>query len=161
MSEATRLGKFFQIGYVCRRLDRAMETFSDRCGVHEWGIIDGPMPQLGRIPVQKIALAFRGDVQLELIQPQLDLPSIYDHAIPTDEVSARIHHFGYICDDEAEWQRVHAHHARLGNQRVAGMDLDTVRYCYFDTFADVGHLTEYVMPGPEMLGFWVSLPRFP
>jgi hypothetical protein len=161
MTEPTRIGKFFQLGYVCRNIDRAMETFSDRCGVREWGTMEGPMPQLGRVPVQKIALAFRGDIQVELIQPQLDLPSVYDNAIPADEVSARLHHFGYICEDEAEWDRVHAHHARLGNPRVAGMDLDMVRYCYFDTYADLGHLTEYFMPGPDMLAFWASLPRFP
>ena len=161
MTDRHRMGKFHQLGYVCRNIDRAMETFAERCGVHKWGTMEGPMPQLGRVAVQKVALAFRGDIQIELIQPQLDIPSIYGNAIPTDEVSVRIHHLGYICDDEAEWDRVHAHHAKLGNPKVAGMDLDMVRYCYFDTFVDMGHFTEYFMPGPDMLAFWATLPRFP
>ena len=161
MNETARLGRFLQLGYVCRDIERAMATFSERCGVHEFGTMEGPMPQFGREPVQKIALAFRGDIMVELIEPQLDLPSVYDHAIPPDQVSARLHHFGYVVDDEAEWDRVHAHHAKLGNARVAGMDLDMIRYCYFDTYPDTGHYTEYFLPGADMLTFWDSLPRFP
>ena len=161
MSDSTRLGKFLQLGYVCRNIERAKQTFAERMGISDWGDMEGPMPQLGREPIQKIALAFRGDVQVELIEPQLDLPSVYAHAIPDDEVSARIHHFGYVCDDDAEWDRVHEHHTRLGNPRVAGMDLEMIRYCYFDTYADTGHFTEYFLPGKDMLAFWDSLPRFP
>jgi hypothetical protein len=161
MSTVQSLGKFLQLGYVCRDIEKAMATFSERCGVHDFGTMEGPMPQFGREPIQKIALAFRGDVMVELIQPQLDLPSVYDHAIPTNEVTARLHHLGYVLADENEWNSVHEHHAKLGNARVAGADHDMVRYCYFDTFADTGHFTEYFLPGPDMLAFWASLTRFP
>lgn len=160
MTDLGRLGRFYQLGYVCRDIDRAMATFAERCGVAEFGIMEGPMPHYGRAPVQKIALAFRGEVMVELIQPQTDVPTIYTHSLPPDDVSARLHHLGYLVEDEEEWERVEAHHVRLGNPRVAGANLDIIRYSYFDTSADAGHFTEYFLPTEEMTAFWNALPRF-
>jgi hypothetical protein len=161
MASPGRLGKFLQLGYVCRDIERAKATFAERCGVPEFAMMVGPMPQFGREPVQKIAMAFRGDVMIELIEPPTDVPTVYTHALPPDQVSARLHHLAYVAEDEAEWERIQAHHARLGNACVAAADLEAIRYCYFDTVADTGHMTEYFLPAEQMLAFWASLPRFP
>ena len=111
----------------------------------------GPMPQFGREPHLRVALAYRGDVMVELIQPATDVPTVYAHALPADLTTARLHHLGYIVDDESEWDRIYAHHARLGNAKVAGMTMESISYCYFDTFADTGHYTEYFLPGPDTI----------
>jgi len=158
---ARRLGSFFKLGYVCRDFEGAMKSFGERRGVVEWARMEGPMLNFGRtVPIQ-IALAYSGPVQVELIQAPEDVPTVYSHAILADPLSARLHHIGYLVDDADEWNVVHEQMKIDGIPLLAGASLEMVQYCYFDSRADTGHISEYVWPREGMLAFFDSLPRNP
>jgi len=160
-NKTQRLGAFFQLGYVCRDLKGAMKSFGERRGVVEWAEMEGPMLNYGRMAPIKIALAYSGPAMVELIQAPSDIPTIYTSAIPSDPLSARLHHIGYIVEDEDEWDAIQAQVAQNGTPIVAGAEMEAIRYCYADTRADTGHFTEYCLPRAEMTAFWNSLPRNP
>ena len=78
---STRFGKIAQIGYVVRDIDAAMENWL-RHGVGPWFYVDDVEIDYFRYRgvdsdmKMSVALANSGDVQLELIQPRNEAPSI-------------------------------------------------------------------------------------
>jgi len=159
--EQTRTGAFFQLGYVVRDLDRAMKTFSRR-GVERFSTIrDAPFQAYGQEGRLSLAMAYLGDLQIELIQPDLELPSIYTSSIPPDLSSVRLHHIGMWVEDQAEWDRVQDSIKRDGMPIAQQGSMPEVDWCYVDYRAETGHYIEYIWPHEGQRAYFASLPRFP
>lgn len=113
-----RLGKIEQIGYVVADIEAACRAWADTQGVGPWllsrdlefsGTYDG-QPTSPRLHV---ALAYHGDVQVELIQQLDDGPSPYRAYLPPG--GSGIHHVGYCIEDDVG--------ARIEQARAQGLDL--------------------------------------
>ncbi|MCG8668394.1 MAG: VOC family protein [Pseudomonadales bacterium] len=103
---ATNLTKQFgpirQLGYVVENIEASVEAWMDHQGVGPWMIIKnvplactykGEKTQ----PMIDIALAYQGDMQIELIQQTNDQPSPYLYYFENNLLG--LHHTAYLCDD--------------------------------------------------------------
>jgi len=160
-ASAAATGHFSQLGYVVRDLDRAIEMFATRRGVTDFSVFSGPIPAFGRKATLRVALAYAGEFQIELIQPPLDVPTIYTDSIPPDLSSARLHHICMQVENSEEWSRVQQRIAEQGMPIAIQESLSAVNYAYVDTRAESGHYTEYVLPSEEGRAWFASIPRNP
>ena len=97
-----RFGKIAQIGYVVRDIDASMDNWV-RHGVGPWFYVDRVQTDFFRYRgvdsdmQMSVALANSGDVQLELIQPRNDAPSMYKDFL--DAGREGMQHIAYWSDD--------------------------------------------------------------
>ena len=110
------LGDIMQLAYVPEDFDAAVKHWTQTMGVGPFYIIEGihldGMKYRGEPTdaVFDLALAYWGDLQIELIRPRDNHPSVY-----TGEYGATgngLHHVCILVDDIAEARR------ELGDQRV-------------------------------------------
>lgn len=107
------IGQIMQMAYVVDDIDAAIAWWTDDAKTGPWFLLPhflGPdqfyrgMPSTADVA---IAMAFAGHMQIELIQPLDENPSVY-----RDAIAARgygFHHVGIACDDvEAEIQAYEA-----------------------------------------------------
>jgi len=137
------LGPVNQNGYVIPDLDAAMDGWLG-LGVGPW-IVYRHVPLAGfshrgvdQDPDVSIALANTGSLQIELIQPHDDVPSLYTEFLSAHPEGG-LQHLGYWT---SEYDRIHAECLERGWEvgqtgRVAG-----VRFTYFDTEFDPGTCME-------------------
>jgi hypothetical protein len=148
------LAQFFQHAYVTNDMARAKKQFADRWGIPSFLEFDSEMEvdtPRGREPSQlRIALAFVGDLQIELIQPLGGGgASIYQQVLPAGGYKVVWHHFGYFLPAGPEaWSEFRS---RVGNAEyplaIEGhitTKYGEVRYVYLDTYAELGHYSEYI-----------------
>jgi len=92
-----------QMAYVVTDIQRAMDLWINKLKVGPWFLLDsftGPDQRYRGGPAQadvKIAMAFAGHMQIELIQPKDDHPSVYREMI--ERRGHGFHHVGIACDD--------------------------------------------------------------
>lgn len=95
-------GPIDQLGYVTADLDRAIQLWRDKLGVGPWtvfrnvrltGTYRGEPTEVGI----DVALAYRGAVQIELIQPTDAAPSPYRDEAGALRLGA--HHVAWVVDD--------------------------------------------------------------
>lgn len=101
MSPAASLGSIRQLGYVAEDLDRAVEAWMAQLGVGPWTIIRNiPLHSVYRgqpsTPLIDIALSYRGDMQIELIQQRNDAPSPYRPFI--EQRRYGLHHTAFLSE---------------------------------------------------------------
>jgi extradiol dioxygenase family protein len=148
------LANFFQHAYVTNDMARARRQFADRWGVHSFLEFESALElrtPRGTEPAQlKIALAFVGELQVELIEP-LGGPGarIYQQALPTADYRVVSHHFGYRLPRTAEaWpqfrERVGTGQYPLAIEGHIRTEYGEVRFVYLDSYAELGHYSEYV-----------------
>ena len=141
-------GTFFKLGYVTRNLPAAEAVFARRFGVMSF-------QRLG-----KVALAYHGEILLELIVVDPGEPSIYRDALGPSVVS--LHHYAYLLREPSEWDGLDAV-LRAQDLSVAlhiappGMDLEVA---YVDTRADLGHYIEFIYAGPGAAAAFDQYPRY-
>ena len=154
-------GEIFQIGFVVRDLDAALERHTRVLGGAPWrcwtfsAAIHREAVYRGAPTEFSVRLALNGtSPQFELIEP---VSGRGVHGEWLDEHGEGFHHLGVIVDSvEAATQRM----AVVGYEAVQvgrgfGADGDGV-YAYFDTACDLGYLVEAVeppqrMPDPERI----------
>jgi methylmalonyl-CoA/ethylmalonyl-CoA epimerase len=112
MSNVRFPGTVRQLGHVVADLDASVAAWTTKLGVGPWTIMRNiPLQSvyLGKptVPVIDIALSYRGDVQIELIQQKNDAASPYRTYI--DRGQFGLHHIAFVCeridDDVAQAQR--------------------------------------------------------
>ncbi|MET0371545.1 MAG: VOC family protein [Sphingobium sp.] len=149
---------FFQLGYVTRDIGRAMELWRTRYGVSDFLSFNGRdfAPPGATGPFLDVALAYRGDVMIELIQPDVNDPGIYGDAL-RDDGGVTLHHLGYLVDD-ARFATIVDDCAALA---IPTPVVRSTGFClvYADTRADSGLFTELVLPGPEVNRLFGAVPR--
>jgi hypothetical protein len=154
------MGEFFQLGYVTRDLERALALYRDRYGVADFLVFDtrdfAPPDSPG--PFMQVALAYKGPVMIELIQPDPAAPGIYADAL-RDDGGVNLHHLGYLVDDArlatlADDFRARGIAVPVETVSPAGMAL-----IYADTRGDNGLFSEFVTLREGGRKFFGSIPR--
>jgi hypothetical protein len=100
-------GQIVQMAYVVKDMRAAIEWWIRDCRVGPWFLLDsftGPEHRYRGAPSQadvSIAMAFAGQLNIELIQPKDDHPSVYKEVV--DRRGYGFHHVGIAAEDiEAE-----------------------------------------------------------
>jgi hypothetical protein len=155
----------WQLGYVTTDLDRALEELSARFGFeHQFRVPSGGATFMAGSRVvpweARFAMAARGGLIVELIEPVSGEVDFYRQALPTDgSFAIRLHHLATFLEtgDEA-WGRVD----RLLS--AAGLKFDytmlipgRVRAGYIDTRAELGHFLEVCQLERDDLEFFTAL----
>lgn len=150
-------GGCFQLGYVTRDLDQALDAFRRKYGPTEFltyapGIVNGAPS-----PTRRIALAYLDDIMIEIIEPDPAQQTIFDAARPQQAGSIGFHHLGYLIDDHRDMLRrvAEAGYDVPLHGSVEGM-LD---YSYADTRADIGHFSEFIRLDHGGRDFFETVPR--
>lgn len=97
-----RFGPIRQLGYVVECLDEAVAAWQQSLGLGPWTIIRNVQLQCDQRgekqqPLINLALAYQGEVQIELIQQLDDGPSPYREYI--DRGHFGLHHMAYLCEN--------------------------------------------------------------
>src|SRR4030042_2727926 len=136
-----------QIGYVVQDIDKTVSYYKNTLGVRPWMLMEErPEPCIERgkevHPLLRIALAYMGAVQIELIQVMEGESVHLNH--PADS-PWRIHHLGFMVQDINK---------RLDACRELGIDVlqrgtikdigFTVNYAYLDTVQEAGAVIEFI-----------------
>ena len=148
---------FFQLGYVTRDLDLALEAYRGKFGEVEF-LINEPGPIDGApSPTKRIALTYIDDIMTEIIQPNESQSTIYDDALPAEPGVLQLHHLGYAIDDHlAMIERC----ADMGYQvPFHGMISGFMDYSYADTRAELGHYCEFMKLYKGADAFFADVPR--
>jgi hypothetical protein len=150
--------RHFQNAYTTRDIDAAARMFAERHGIASFHFIrDIP---LGPDATIHIALAWAGDVMIELIQPNGSGDNLYSTTLPPDGQLIRFHHLGHLVADDAGWERIctAADHSGLPIA-LKGCNYG-LNYLYLDAKAELGHYLEYVYLTGDSLHFFDAVPRY-
>lgn len=130
------LGPIRQLGYVVQDLDDAIAQWQNRLAVGPWTImrnitLDCVYRAQPSQPQIDIALAYRGEQQIELIQQRNDAPSPYRPWIEQGRFG--LHHIAFLCPDiEQDIATLQGHGLNLAcDIRMPGPGGG--RYVYFDS----------------------------
>ena len=152
------LSRFFQVGYVTRDIDRAAHELQRQFGVRSFQFMRGN--QVDEHTRTDLALAWLGDVMIELIQPMSDGSNFYDVMLGPDSLGTRLHHFGHLVPNRAEWERLRERVSRDGYPvPLEGSVAGFLSYLYVDMRAQTGHFLEYILCEPAGQAFFESVPR--
>ncbi|MDB6060609.1 MAG: hypothetical protein JWM78_712 [Verrucomicrobiaceae bacterium] len=141
---------FLQHAYVTTDIEQAKSIFAKDFGVKDYFQFDSNMELKTARGLEhaelRIALAFVGDLQIELIQP-LSGPGmkLYQEVLPETGYGLKFHHFAYLVPGPREaWTEFRA---TVGNEThpiaIEG-DLGFVQFLYLDHRAQLGHYSEYM-----------------
>ncbi|MBB5166462.1 VOC family protein [Mycobacterium sp. AZCC_0083] len=137
-------GNIAQIGYVVRDIDAAMDNWVKH-GVGPWFYVDRVQTDYFRYRgadsdmQMSVALANSGDVQLELIQPRNDAPSMYKDFLDSGREGAQ--HIAYWSNDfQALLDRALAEGYTIGQEGSIGGGQG--RFAYLDTEVEQGTVIE-------------------
>ena len=147
ISEQLKLPKIGQLGYVVPDINEGIAYCREVLGIRPWMLLDEkpePCLQYGKeICIHlKIALAYAGSMQIELIQV-MDGESLHlDHLTKPEGM---LHHLGFMVQDVnrrlEECRRLGIGVLQRGTIRDAGF---TVDYAYLDTVAPAGIILELI-----------------
>lgn len=149
------LAEFFQHAYVTNEMTRAKRQFAERWGVRSFlefeSALELETPRGTENAHLKIALAFVGALQIELIEP-LGGPAtrIYQDVLPASGYKVVSHHFAYQIPGRgsAGWRQFRDSIGTVDYPIAIEGHLQNaygeVRFVYLDTYAELGHYSEYV-----------------
>lgn len=143
-------GPITQVAYVVDDLDAAIDYWTGVMGVGPFFLIERPLLENGyyeNAPLvmnMTAAMAFSGDLQIELILQHDDTPSIFTQRRPKDN---GVHHLAAFTEDiDAAVVYLEAR----GGRRLQGGDVGGVnRMVYMDTGTPAGIL-EFAQVSPEV-----------
>lgn len=159
MQLISRLGTVMQMAYVPRDVDAALRWWTGTMGV-------GPFFKMERIRLIdckyrgapsdaefSIAIAYWGEIQIELIEQHNDAPSIYKRW--RDEGREGLHHVCIVVDDLAHARRVCAEAGAPVEQegQVAGGG----EVIYVDSGGGPGSLVEIIQLPQATLDFFAQM----
>jgi methylmalonyl-CoA/ethylmalonyl-CoA epimerase len=148
MREIAALGEVMQIAFVPSDFDAALDFWTKTMGVGPFylqpnlclpGMLYRGQPSA---PVFSVAIAYWGEIQIELIQQHNDAPSIYRDWRAVDGSS--MHHTCLVVPDIA--------HARTVCEQVGGEIVQEAAFpvggvIYVDTGGGPGTIVEIIQPG--------------
>lgn len=143
----------FQQAYVTHDIEQAIDLLEHRYGIT--GLtpidldIDVSTPKGADKLTMKLAFAWVGRNQVELIQPISGCIQHYVDSLPEDvrDFRPQFNHIAMRCDDilsvlkEAE---------RLKLPVLLEGNTETLRFLYIDARQDTGHILEYVWSSPDI-----------
>jgi hypothetical protein len=144
----------YQNAYVTADVDRAVDLLRSQFGVED--VLRMDAVQRMRTPdgegdvTLKLAFAWIGALQYELIQPVSGPAGIYSRAVVADQ-PMRFHHVAMRTED---LDTVRSESERLGRPVVVVGSSGPVRFLYVDARDTLGHYLEYMSAPPE---FWTAM----
>jgi hypothetical protein len=154
------LGKFFQFGYVTNDFEAAIERFSNRFDISQFKRFDTADVNPKFEYHSLIALAWVGDIMVELIQPKDPLTPLYVDALPKSGFGVNLHHLGYLIEEETAWHALQSELSRKGfgiasksssPGKIDGLHADARPFC--------GHYLEYLWARGDGLTFLRGAPQ--
>lgn len=141
------LGDIIQIAYLPEDFDAAVRHWTETVGVGPFFLLEnvqlGDMKYRGAPSdaVFSIAIGYWGNIQIELIRPENDAPSIYSGEYA---VRDRVHHTCIFVDSIADARRACA---EAGAEiLVEGKVGDSGEVIYVDAGGGPGHVIELLQP---------------
>jgi hypothetical protein len=154
MSIAERYGQLFQMSYITRDLDAAMEHAREAMGIGEFHTTDAEVEvqSFGEMKPLKIraAMANIGRHQFEIIQPVSGAINVYTDEVDLDAHILNFHHIAIAVRGGIDQWRALVSEIRASGDEFAFLspveasDDDKVCFCYVDTRKRLGHYTEYL-----------------
>jgi hypothetical protein len=142
-------GALQQVAFVVKDLTAGMEFFNRTMGIPKFYVIEDfglharDKTFRGRPAEQnfKLALAYSGDTQIELIQ-HLSGDTCYKEHL--ERRGEGLHHLGFFLYDPEDYQRALASLSAAGYSPLMSGRFGTTRYTYFDTELAIGSIMEIV-----------------
>lgn len=159
---ARMFANFHQHAYVTTDIEHAKQVFAKDFGVKDYLQFDSSLelktPRGIEHAELRIALAFVGELQIELIQP-LGGPGakLYREVLPETGYGIKFHHFAYMVPGpRSAWDEFRASVGSGAHPIAIEGDLDFVQFLYLDHRAQLGHYSEYVWAAHDI---HASVPR--
>ncbi|HMO67657.1 MAG TPA: VOC family protein [Novosphingobium sp.] len=169
MTIAARYADLFQMSYITRDLDAAIEHCRRELGFEHMATSDSEVEVLYRGEPRKLVIrAAFGNVgtrQLELIQPVSGPVEVYTDEVDLDAHIINYHHIAIaVRGDHGEWLKL------LDEVRASGDEFaylfpaepsgeDKVCFCYVDTRKRIGHYTEYLWIDEAIRPMMAAIPE--
>lgn len=159
------LPDFFQHAHVTTSLDRAMADFGARLGLTEYLQMrdHSVITKGGERAYMHVALAWLGDLMIELIEPIGGNDLVYRAPLIGLDYGVRHHHMARIFQTDAAFDRA------MADLSDAGIDFpivatleDTKGKCrvnYADLRAELGYYVENMVFSPSGLEWLQTIPR--
>ena len=152
----SKIGPIMQMAFVPDDFDAALRHWTQTMGVGPFFLIENialeNMRYLGEPSnaVFSIALAYWGDMQIELIRPENDVPSLYRGDFAQN--GAMLHHTCIVTDDiMAAWRIAEAAGATLLVEADVGADGAVI---YVDSGNGPGSIVEILQPASGSSGLF-------
>ena len=153
-----------QVAFVVKDLAAAQEFFNRKMGIPRFCVIDNFGEKVADTtfrgqPVKhnfRLALAYSGDTQIELIQ-HLSGETCYKEHI--ERRGEGLHHLGFFLYDFEAYQRALAELSTAGYPVLMSGRWGTTRYTYLDTEAAIGSIMEIVYLDSEGKEFMAKIKR--
>ncbi len=152
-------GPVAQAGYVVRDVNQAIEHWASELGIGPFFRLDHSRPANFRYgasqqgPDLTIALAYSGDLQIELIQQNDDSPSPYLEFL--EEVGEGLQHWGFFSNNySVDYQRAIDRGHIIAHEGDFG---DDSRFVYFRSTGHAGPMSELVELNPATSGLFEML----
>ncbi|HEX4376809.1 MAG TPA: VOC family protein [Steroidobacteraceae bacterium] len=138
-----------QNAYVTRDLDKAVAQLTQTHGLRNFIYFDPDIEVktpagVGRAQT-RVAMAWAGATQIEIIQPVAGLVDLYQPYLAADD-SMRFHHCAVRVDD---WPVFCEKVARNGYTVAYASGLDGLEFMYLDARQTLGHYVEYIWATPH------------
>jgi len=144
--------RFLQLGFVVNDLVATARRWVEVYGAGPFFVMPHKGPQAARYhgePAElsyQIAVSQLGPLQIELIRPMADYPSVYRDMYPPGEQG--VHQLSTVTKD---FDAAMAHYIGLGYQPWNELETAVGRIAYFDTRSDFGLVTEVIEESPLFL----------
>lgn len=162
MELISRFGDLFQVSYVARDRDRAVEFAAAKLGIDNFFSFDAKAPVLSRGSLQelelRVAVANTGTHQFEIIEPVSGPTWIYTEGYDLDRQALTLHHMGIaVMGPFSLWKETLAKLREDGDEIVLlsepGPGEEPVAcFTYVDNRDSLGHYTEYLWWSKAMNG---------
>lgn len=157
---------YFQTAYVTNNRDQAMKQLGEAYGIKDWYTNPSFVCEIlpGKTMEIRLALAFVGDTQIEIIEPVAGAVAFYRTALTADKsFQVKLHHLCIAFDTAEQYE------AKVAELRREGVDLpcditremkgDMGLACYADYRHKCGHFLEYIWLNETALAWMGSVPR--
>jgi hypothetical protein len=145
--------RIYQMAFVVDDLDQAMQRWTTMTGAGPWFVIphfafiDPVLRGRPAAPDISIALAYSGEVMLELIRRESDAPSVFHEAPPAP---GALHHVAQLTEDFESTMAAFA--ASEAPAVFTARFTPETRAAFVDTRAAIGCWTEIIEATPPLLG---------
>ena len=152
----------FQLAYVTDDIDAAVARAGPIFGIGAFRVNRGAEIETGAgLALAHFALAFVGEVQIEIIQPDGGADAIYRNGIREGGGALNFHHAGALITSEMAWNDVVAAAEASGADiPVRGQFGELMHYLYLDRRDSVGHYLEYMWQTEAGADIFAAVPRF-
>lgn len=150
---------YYQHAFVTTDWKRAMKELSEQHDIGAWMQMPNAEFDTGqdRKAVCHFALAYKNDLQFEIIQPLSGDDGVYRAGLPEVGYAKRFHHLGRHFAARSDFER-HVDAAKAKWDMPIAWDTMGGTYAHFYARADAGHFLEYFVFPPD--SHLAGVPRF-